>query len=137
LAARRVTGIDAAYQPLRIAAMDHRKLVLPEHMNSQGSLFGGYLLKWLDEFAFITAQSEFPGHRFVTISMNNVEFRHPIVCGQILRFTVTRRRLGTTSVEYEVDVFDDRPGHDEKVLFATQITFVNLDAAGKKTQIDS
>ena len=29
-------------------------------MNSQGSLFGGYLLAWLDEFAYITAQLEFP-----------------------------------------------------------------------------
>ena len=116
--------------------MNHRKLVLPEHMNSQGSLFGGYLLKWLDEFAFITAQLEYPGHRFVTIAMNNVEFRHPIICGQILRFSVTRGRLGTTSVEYQVEVFAD-PGDDEDlILFATQIIFVNLDAAGNKVPIE-
>ena len=74
--------------------MDHHKLVLPEYMNAQGSLFGGYLLKWLDEFAYITANVEFPAHRFVTIAMNNVEFRHPIACGQILRFAVERVRLG-------------------------------------------
>jgi len=116
--------------------MNHRKLVLPEHMNSQGSLFGGYLLKWLDEFAYITAQLEFPGRRFVTIAMNNVEFRHPITCGQILRFSVSRRRLGKTSVEYEVDVFDDRAGDADLVLFATQITFVNLDENGNKAPIE-
>ncbi|MBT8443043.1 MAG: acyl-CoA thioesterase [Gammaproteobacteria bacterium] len=115
--------------------MNHRKLVLPEHMNSQDSLFGGYLLKWLDEFAYITAQLEFPGRRFVTIAMNNVEFRHPITCGQILRFQVTRGRLGTTSVEYEVEVFDDRTGDRDLVLFATQITFVNLDDDGRKAPI--
>ena len=40
--------------------MNHRKLVLPGHMNDQGSLFGGYLLQWLDEFAYITANMEFP-----------------------------------------------------------------------------
>ena len=74
--------------------MNHRKLVLPEHLNSQGSLFGGYLLKWLDEFAYITARLEFPGRRFVTIAMNNVEFRHPIHSGQILRFQVQRGRQG-------------------------------------------
>ena len=39
--------------------MDHRKLVQPEYMNEQGSLFGGYLLKWLDEFAYITASIAF------------------------------------------------------------------------------
>ncbi|MGI9343762.1 MAG: acyl-CoA thioesterase [Gammaproteobacteria bacterium] len=130
--------------------MNHRKLVLPEHMNSQGSLFGGYLLKWLDEFAYITAQLEFPGRRFVTIAMNNVEFRHPITCGQILRFTVKRARLGTTSVEYSVRVYDEREvgdrddGHhdgdddgddDDGVLFATKITFVNLDDDGGKMPI--
>jgi len=106
-------------------------------MNSQGSLFGGYLLKWLDEFAYITAQLEFPGRRFVTIAMNNVEFRHPIACGQILRFSVTRGRLGTTSVEYEVEVFDDHGEQNDLVLFATQITFVNLDEAGNKSPIGS
>ena len=115
--------------------MNHRKLVLPEHLNSQGSLFGGYLLKWLDEFAYITAQLEFPGHRFVTIAMNNVEFRHPIICGQILRFAVTRGRLGTTSVEYQVEVYDDPGDTEDVILFATQVIFVNLDDAGNKVPI--
>lgn len=111
-------------------------------MNSQGSLFGGYLLKWLDEFAYITAQLEFPARRFVTIAMNNVEFRHPITCGQILRFSVKRARLGTTSVEYSVRVYDDGGGDDgdgedddDGVLFATKITFVNLDDDGHKRPI--
>lgn len=115
--------------------MDHRKLVQPQHMNSQGSLFGGYLLAWLDEFAYITAQLEFPGRRFVTIAMNNVEFRHPIDSGQILRFAVNRSRLGTTSVQYQVEVFDDHGDRNDLVLFATQITFVNLGDDGNKTPI--
>ena len=116
--------------------MNHRKLVLPGHLNAQGSLFGGYLLQWLDEFAYITASMEFPDHRFVTIAMNNVEFKHPIQSGQILRFAVSRVRLGTSSVEYGVEVFGERLGNAaEKVLFATNITFVNLNEAGKNCQI--
>lgn len=116
--------------------MNHRKLVLPEHMNDQGSLFGGYLLKWLDEFAYITANLEFPGNRLVTIALNNVEFKHPIHCGQILRFAVSRGRLGTSSVEYLVEVFGEKsirePG---KVLFATGITFVNVTESGENSPI--
>jgi acyl-CoA hydrolase len=116
--------------------MDHRKLVLPEHMNDQGSLFGGYLLHWLDEFAYITANLEFPGHRFVTIALNDVAFRHPILCGQILRFAVSQKRLGNTSVEYLVEVFGEKsPDIDEKVLFATSITFVNVTESGAKQPI--
>lgn len=116
--------------------MNHRKLVLPEHMNDQGSLFGGYLLQWLDEFAYITANLDFPGHRFVTIALNDVEFKHPIQCGQILRFCVSRDHLGKSSVRYLVEVFGEKlPDSEDKVLFATSISFVNVDAAGAKQTI--
>jgi acyl-CoA hydrolase len=116
--------------------VNHRKLVLPEHMNDQGSLFGGYLLKWLDEFAYITASLEFPGNRFVTIALHDVEFKHPIRCGQILRFAVSRERLGRSSVEYLIEVFGEKSESTaDKVLFATSITFVNVTEAGQKAAI--
>ena len=93
-------------------------------------------LQWLDEFAYITANLEFPGRRFVTIALNNVEFKHPIRCGQILRFAVSRERLGHSSIEYLVEVFGEKsPDSDEKVLFATSITFVNVAESGAKQPI--
>ena len=116
--------------------MNHRKLVQPEHMNEQGALFGGYLLKWLDEYAYITASIEHPGNRFVTIGLDKVEFRHPIALGEILRFAVTQTRKGETSVEYLVEVFGEKksvaPG---EALFATKITFVNLGENNTKSPI--
>jgi acyl-CoA hydrolase len=116
--------------------MNHRKLVQPEHMNEQGALFGGYLLKWLDEYAYITACIDHPNNRFVTIGLDKVEFRHPIALGEILRFTVTEARKGTTSIEYLVEAFGEKEAtSDTTALFATKITFVNLDAAGGKAPI--
>lgn len=116
--------------------MDHRKLVLPEHLNDQGSLFGGYLLKWLDEFAYITANMDYPGNRFVTIALNNVEFKRQIRCGQILCFSVNESRIGNTSVEYLVEVYGEMDQEKERrVLFATTITFVNVTADGDKQSI--
>ncbi len=64
--------------------MDHHKLVLPEFLNHHGFLFGGYLLKWIDEVAFITANLDLPGNRFVTVALDNVAFKHRIFNGQIL-----------------------------------------------------
>ena len=116
--------------------MNHRKLVQPEHMNDQGSLFGGYLLKWIDEFAYITASIEFPECRFVTIALDNVEFKHPIALGEILLFSVERVRKGRTSVEYLVEVFGQKMATEEKgALFATKITFVNVQDDGCKSAI--
>jgi acyl-CoA hydrolase len=116
--------------------MNHRKLVQPEHMNDQGSLFGGYLLKWIDEFAYITASIEFPGNRFATIGLEKVEFHHPIALGEILRFAVTRTRKGHTSVEYLVEVYGEKiTTSRDATLFATRITFVNVGEDGSKAPI--
>lgn len=113
--------------------MNHRKLVLPEHMNQQGALFGGYLLKWLDEFAWITAQLDYPKCRFVTRSLDGVSFKHPISCGEILNFQVTRNHTGDTSVQYHVEVLGAK---EDLVFFETHITFVNISEPGQRARIE-
>ncbi len=116
--------------------MDHHKWVLPEFLNDNGFLFGGYLLKWIDEVSYITVNLEFPGNRFVTVALGDVVFKHAITKGEILRFSVSRSGLGTTSLKYEVQVFGERePSHRDTVLFETNITFVNVDASGRKQPI--
>ncbi len=116
--------------------MNHYKLVLPEFMNDQGALFGGYLLKWIDEFAYITANLDYPGNRFVTISLNNVVFRKPINVGYILCFVVTESHLGTSSIRYTVEVYNSKTdSENNELLFDTHISFVNVDINGKKQAI--
>jgi len=116
--------------------MNHHKLVLPEYINDQGNLFGGYLLKWIDEFAYITASLDYPGNRFVTVSLDNVVFQEPISCGDILCFTINKEKLGNTSVRYAVTVVNEREVEENrKILFQTGITFVNVSASGKKEPI--
>lgn len=113
--------------------MEHYKLVLPEHLNHYGYLFGGNLLKWVDEFAWIAASLEFPGCKFVTIGMDGVEFRRPVGNGTILRFDVERAGEGRSSVQYSVNVYaDDIETGSEESVFATRVTFVCLDDAGGK-----
>lgn len=116
--------------------MDHYKIVLPADLNDYGSLFGGTLLKWVDEIAYIRVSLDFPGQPFVTIGLDNVEFRHPIREGQILRFNCDKTRVGNTSVTYSVKVYGARYQTDsEKALFDSNITFVCVDGKGNKTNI--
>lgn len=110
--------------------MQHRKLVLPEFLNDQGFLFGGNLLKWVDESAYITASLEFPGNRLVTVSLSEVNFKHPIQPGELLCFDVQLTRVGTTSVSYEIDVLGEKLAGTEEPLFVTKITFVNVGDGG-------
>ena len=116
--------------------MVNHKLVLPEHLNHYGYLFGGYLLRWVDEYAYITANLDFPGHRFVTIGLENVVFRKAIRMGSVLRFEIDLARRGRTSVTYGVRVFSDSIESGEKTpVFDNRITFVNIDEDGKKAAI--
>ena len=120
--------------------MHHYKIVLPEHLNDYGYLFGGNLLKWIDEIAYIRVSLDLPGRKFVTIGLDQVEFKHQIERGQILWFECEQIRTGTTSVSYHVNVTGERysQGHETgTTLFETNITFVCLNADGEKSKIDS
>jgi acyl-CoA hydrolase len=113
--------------------MENHKLVLPEHLNHYGYLFGGNLLKWVDETAWIAATLEHPGCKFVTIGMDRVEFRRSVKEGTILCFQIELSRRGNTSVQYQVVVYADDPATGSEIsIFTTRVSFVCLDEQGKK-----
>jgi len=118
--------------------MDNFAIVRPEHLNHYGRLFGGAVLKWVDEFAWLTASLDYPHCSLVTVAMDRVVFPRSTVCGAILRFRMRRQRQGTTSVTYSVDVHADAPGSDaESHIFSTNVTFVRVDEAGNKCPLPS
>jgi len=113
--------------------MDTFTLVRPEHLNHHGFLFGGQLLKWVDELAWLAASRDYSGVKFVTIGMEQVYFRHPVHNGSILRFRIEQRRQSRTSVTYAVDVYADAPGADNELhVFENLVTFVSVDENGNK-----
>lgn len=116
----------------------HHKIVLRGHLNDYGNLFGGYLLQWIDEIGYISVSLGFPGQHFVTIGLDNVEFKHSIQEGQILRFACEQTRVGNSSVNFHVQVFGERYLHEDPntVLFETNITFVCIDKQGQKQAIE-
>ncbi len=113
--------------------MDTFTLVRPEHLNHYGYLFGGQLLKWVDESAWMMAARDFPSCSLVTRAMEKVDFKTRVVNGSILRFHIKLWRLGTTSVTYGVEVYADKPGTaTEQLVFSNRITFASVDRHGRK-----
>jgi acyl-CoA hydrolase len=51
--------------------------------------------------------------------------------GTILEIDCHRVKEGTTSVSYEVAVREGR-GNGQRVIFSTQVSFVNVDQTGAK-----
>jgi len=113
--------------------MEQHKLVLPEHLNHYGYLFGGNMLKWVDEYSWIAATLDYPGCKFVTIGMDEVAFRKPVHEGAVLRFNIHKEKQGSSSVVYSVEVFAENLENSvEERVFSTRVTFVCLDDAGNK-----
>jgi len=111
--------------------MDNYVLVRPEHLNHYGYLFGGMMLKWIDEIAWLAASMDFPGYSLVTVSMDRVIFKHRVENGSILKFIILPEKIGRTSVSYNVAVEADAPGSKEVVeVFSTNVKFVAIDADG-------
>lgn len=105
--------------------MDLFTIVRPEHLNHYGHLFGGQMLKWIDEYAYLVAVREFPGARLVTRAMDDVSFTRGVKVGSTLRVNVRRCSLGITSVRYCVNVFALECGETvEYHVFRNTVTFV-------------
>lgn len=116
------------------------RLVMPEHLNHYGFLFGGNLLKWIDEAAWMAVSRAFPNHRFVTVGMDRVAFHHGARDGNMLRIDIRLERRGRTSLSCGVRVLRSAlsgalSGGGELEIFNTVITFVRVDSRGRKLAI--
>ncbi len=112
--------------------MENHKLVLPSNLNQYGYLFGGDLLKWVDEYAWIAATLDYPDCNFVTMGMDKVQFKKSITGGTILTFIVEKSGQGNSSVQYLVHVYRGNGGFKNDLVFSTTVTFVRIDQDGKK-----
>lgn len=102
-------------------------LVRPEHLNHHGYLFGGRLLEWLDEQAYIAAIARLkPEANLVTVAIDRVEFKFSVVQGSVLRFRSMLVHAGRTSLTVFTQVFR-RPSINDEEIFRAYVTFVCLD----------
>ncbi len=109
-----------------MTASESTLLVRPEHLNHHGYLFGGRLLEWLDEQAYIAAMSLLkPAANLVTIAIDRVEFKQSAKQGSMLRFRSQPVHAGRTSLTVFTQVLALEFPH-ERGLFSAYVTFVNL-----------
>ena len=126
------------FQPYSWLGMENHKLVLPEHLNHFGDLFGGYMLMWVDEIAGIAASLDYPGYRFVTVGMDRVAFHQRAPEGAILRIATEQVHVGTTSVRYTVRVWwAHQPGENPGPVFSTTVAMVRVNERGEKTPLST
>lgn len=113
--------------------MRHEKtlLIRPEFLNHAGILFGGYMMKWADEMAYIAASMEFPDGDFVTKLFGQFDFRAPVALGDIIKIYSEVESVGHTSCKISVFAVNARTGAEVFQTFAVMVNVKN----GQKTPL--
>src|SRR4029078_990544 len=95
-----------------------RIAMLPRDTNSQGTIFGGVILSYIDMAGAIEAHRRTGQERCVTVAMREVIFHQPVFVGDLVSFYSETVRIGTTSITTRVLVEAERygePGHKARV----------------------
>lgn len=107
-----------------------RVVTMPRETNIYGTIFGGVILSYIDQAGFVEARRH-GVHRWVTASVDRVDFRAPVHTGDIVSLYTCTTRLGTKSVTVRVEVEAERylTGDTTPVTTAT-VTLVSVDDKG-------
>ena len=102
-----------------------RKLIKPGDLNANNTLFGGQLLKWIDEEAGIYAMTKLNNKRVVTKYMSEIDFVSSAKQGDIIEIGLKFLSIGRTSITFRCEV---RNLVSKKVIISIEkIVFVNVD----------
>ncbi|GAB5465330.1 MAG: hotdog domain-containing protein [Candidatus Kapaibacteriales bacterium] len=106
-----------------------RKLVKPPDLNPSNTLFGGQLLKWIDEEAAVFAMCKFGNNHVVTKYMSEIDFINPAYSGDIVEIGCEVISVGRTSLTLRSEV---RIKDTETVIIRIEkIVLVHVDNSGR------
>ena len=105
-----------------------RKWVKPEDLNPNGTLFGGSLLRWIDEEAAIYAIVQLENSRVVTKYISQIDFVSSAKQGDIIELGITATHFGTTSITLYCEVRNKITR--KSILTIDKLVFVNMDNNG-------
>jgi len=106
------------------------QLVLPEHTNALGTIFGGQIMSWIDTAAAICAFRHCRA-ACVTVSMDTLHFISPVKLGHIVILHANLNYTGNTSMEIGVKVTSEDPFSGKKDHTASAyLTFVSINEEG-------
>mgnify|MGYP001413891038 CR=1 FL=1 len=105
-----------------------RQVMMPRDTNALGTIFGGVILSMIDLAAAIEAHKHHAG-KVVTVSMDQIEFKHPVNVGDLVSCYTTTERIGRSSIRARVAVWAQRRFGGGTVQFVTEgaVTMVAVD----------
>lgn len=111
------------------------RLMMPTDANVLGNVFGGAIMRYMDEVAAIVAWRH-AGTNVVTASIDRMNFYAPVYVGNLLILKAAVNFVGTTSMEIGVRIEAQDPTTRKGTHTGScYLTYVALDSGGRPTAI--
>lgn len=84
-----------------------RVMTMPRDTNHSGTVFGGVIMSYIDQAAYVHARS-LGLHRWVTVLVERIEFVAPVFVGELVTLRATTMATGRSSVTIRILVEAER-----------------------------
>lgn len=105
-----------------------RKLIKPGDLNARNTLFGGALLRWIDEEAGIYAMTKLDSKNVVTKYISEINFVSSAQQGDVIEIGLGFKSIGRTSITFSCEVRN--VFSKETIIEIANIVFVHVDENG-------
>jgi len=100
---------------------------MPACINSNGDIFGGWLLSQMDLAGIIESKKYSPG-KYVTVAIDKMKFVKHVSVGDLVKIYSKIRRIGNTSITIFMKAYVDRMDNNDKIEVTNGLfTYVKID----------
>ena len=111
------------------------ELMMPNHANLMGNVFGGVILAMVDRAAAVSAHRH-SRHRCVTVAVDKVNFKEPIHIGELVTAYARVNFAGHTSMEVGVKIIAENVlSGERRHTNSCYVTYVALNEKGEPTEV--
>ncbi len=111
------------------------ELMMPQHANNLGNVFGGVILSLVDRVAAVAA-TRHARRQCVTVSVDRVDFLEPIYLGELVTARASVNYAGRTSMEVSVEIeAEDLVTGRRRHTNSCYVTYVAIDEQGRPTPV--
>ena len=111
------------------------QLMMPQHANLAGTVYGGTILSLADGVAYVCA-ARHATPNCVTVSVDQVDFREPIRIGELITLKASVNYVGRTSMEIGIRIeAEDLKTGKKRHTNSCYFTMVALDEHRRPTPV--
>ena len=111
------------------------EIMMPQHANNLGHVFGGVILSMMDRTSAVAAIRH-ARNDCVTVSVDRVDFREPIHLGDLVIMKASVNFVGRTSMEVGVRIeAENLITGERRHTNSCYLTFVAIDSDGRPVEV--